>query len=136
LKKYKPNPSDPLDILSKVGGLDIAGMTGVFLGAARHRLPVVVDGVISIAAALLASAAAPLSKHYMIPSHLSQEPGYAVAMRSLGFRPLLALEMRLGEGTGCPIAMQIVDDALAIMNSMNTFDGASLESEYREKLKA
>jgi nicotinate-nucleotide--dimethylbenzimidazole phosphoribosyltransferase len=136
LKKHKPNPADPLDILSKVGGLDIAGMTGVFLGAARNRLPVVVDGVVSIAAALLASVAAPLSKHYMIPSHLSQEPGYAVAMRSLGLRPLMTLDMRLGEGTGCPIAMQIVDDALAIMNSMNTFDGVSLESEYRKKLKA
>ena len=136
LKKHKPNPSDPLDILSKVGGLDIAGMTGVFLGAARNRLPVVIDGVISIAAALLASAAAPLSKHYMIPSHLSREPGYAAATHSLGLNPLLNLDMRLGEGTGCPIAMRIVDDALAVMNSMSTFDGASLESGYREKLKA
>ena len=135
LKKHSPNPSDPLDILSKVGGLDIAGMTGVFLGAARHRLPVVIDGVISITAALLASVAAPLSKRYMIPSHLSLEPGYAFAVRSLGLRPLLTLEMRLGEGTGCPIAMRIVDDALAIMNSMSTFDGVSLESEYRKKLR-
>jgi nicotinate-nucleotide--dimethylbenzimidazole phosphoribosyltransferase len=136
LKKHKPDPADPLDILSKVGGLDIAGMTGIFLGAARHRLPVMVDGVVSIAAALLAGAAAPLSKKYMIPSHLSPEPGYAAAMRSLGFSPLVTLEMRLGEGTGCPIAMRIVDDALAVMNSMNTFDGVSLESKYREKLKA
>jgi nicotinate-nucleotide--dimethylbenzimidazole phosphoribosyltransferase len=136
LKKHKPNPGDPLDILSKVGGLDIAGMTGIFLGAARHRLPVVIDGVISVAAALLASVAAPLSKQYMIPSHLSQEPGYAVAIRNLGISPLLNLGMRLGEGTGCPIAMQVVDDALAVMNSMDTFDGVSLESEYRKKLKA
>jgi nicotinate-nucleotide--dimethylbenzimidazole phosphoribosyltransferase len=135
LKKHKPNPSDPLDILSKVGGLDIAGMTGIFLGAALHRLPAVIDGVISITAALQASVAAPLSKSYMIPSHLSREPGYVLAMRSLGLSPLLTLEMRLGEGTGCPMAMHIVDDALAIMNSMNTFDGVSLESEYRETLK-
>ncbi|MDR1376777.1 MAG: nicotinate-nucleotide--dimethylbenzimidazole phosphoribosyltransferase [Synergistaceae bacterium] len=135
LEKHKPDPSDPIDILSKVGGLDIAGMMGVFLGAARHRLPVVIDGVVSIAAALLAVAAAPLSKDFMIPSHLSQEPGYALAIRSLALTPLLNLEMRLGEGSGCPIAMQIVDDALALMNSMNTFDGVSLESEYRKKLK-
>jgi nicotinate-nucleotide--dimethylbenzimidazole phosphoribosyltransferase len=136
LKKHKPDPSDPLDILSKVGGLDIAAMTGVFLGAARHRLPVVIDGVISIAAALLATVIAPLSKHYMIPSHLSQEPGYAVAVQGMGLTPLLTLGMRLGEGTGCPIAMQVVDDALTIMNSMDTFDGVSLESEYRKELKA
>jgi nicotinate-nucleotide--dimethylbenzimidazole phosphoribosyltransferase len=135
LKKHRPDPSDPIDILSKVGGLDIAGMMGVFLGAAHYRLPVVIDGVISIAAALLAAVAAPLSKNFMIPSHLSQEPGYALAIRSLALTPLLNLEMRLGEGSGCPIAMQIVDDALALMNSMNTFDGVSLESEYRKKLK-
>ncbi|MDR2180799.1 MAG: nicotinate-nucleotide--dimethylbenzimidazole phosphoribosyltransferase [Synergistaceae bacterium] len=135
LKKHRPDPSDPIDILSKVGGLDIAGMMGVFLGAAHHRLPVVIDGVISIAAALLAAVAAPLSKEFMISSHLSQEPGYALAVGSLASAPLLNLDMRLGEGSGCPIAMQIVDDALALMNSMNTFDGVSLESEYRKKLK-
>jgi nicotinate-nucleotide--dimethylbenzimidazole phosphoribosyltransferase len=136
LREHKPDPTDPLDILSKVGGLDVAGMMGVFLGAARYRLPVVIDGVISIAAALLAILAAPLSKGFMIPSHLSQEPGYGLAMRHLGLAPLLNLGMRLGEGSGCPIAMQVVDDALAVMNSMNTFDGASLESEYRKELKA
>jgi nicotinate-nucleotide--dimethylbenzimidazole phosphoribosyltransferase len=137
LKKHRPDPSDPIDILSKVGGLDIAGMMGVFLGAAHHRLPVVIDGVISIAAALLAALIAPLSSNFMIPSHLSQEPGYTLAMRSLALTlsPFLNLEMRLGEGSGCPIAMQIIDDALALMNSMNTFDGVSLESEYRKKLK-
>ncbi|MDR1377621.1 MAG: nicotinate-nucleotide--dimethylbenzimidazole phosphoribosyltransferase [Synergistaceae bacterium] len=136
LREHKPNPADPLDILSKVGGLDIAGMMGVFLGAARYRLPVVIDGVISIAAALLAILASPLTKGFMIPSHLSQEPGYGLAMRHLGLTPLLNLGMRLGEGSGCPIAMQVVDDALALMNSMNTFDGVSLESEYRKGLKA
>ena len=135
LKRHNPNPSDPVDVLSKVGGLDIAGMMGVFLGAAYHRLPVVIDGVISMAAALLATIAAPLSKDFMIPSHFSQEPGYALAMDHLKLAPLLTLQMRLGEGSGCPIAMQIVDDALALMNSMNTFSGVSLESEYRKKLK-
>ncbi|MDR1978742.1 MAG: nicotinate-nucleotide--dimethylbenzimidazole phosphoribosyltransferase [Synergistaceae bacterium] len=135
LKTHRPDPSDPIDILSKVGGLDIAGMMGVFLGAAFHRLPVVIDGVISVAAALLAVAAAPRSKDFMIPSHLSQEPGYALAMRSLELTPLLNLGMRLGEGSGCPLAMGIVDDALALMNSMNTFGGVSLDSEYRKALK-
>ena len=136
LELHHPNPNDPIDILSCVGGLDIAAMTGVFLGAAVHRLPVVVDGVISIAGALLAARLSPLSKGFMIASHLSSEPGYAVAARALGLTPLLNLGMRLGEGTGCPIAMQVVDDALAVMNRMGTFDGVSLESEYRKELKA
>ena len=135
LQKHSPDPSDPMDILSKVGGLDIAGMTGIFLGAAYHRLPVVIDGVISVAAALLAYKTAPLSKDFMITSHLSKEPGYSVAAEHMGLTPLLNLGMRLGEGSGCPIAMQVVDNALALMNSMNTFGGVSLESEYRKSLK-
>lgn len=133
---HRPAPDNPLEILSCVGGLDIAAMTGVFIGAAVHRLPVIIDGVISIAGAVLATKLCPLAKGYMIASHLSKEPGYAVAAESLGLTPLLNLGMRLGEGTGCPVAMQIVDDALAVMNRMGTFDGVSLESEYRKGLKA
>ncbi|MDR2522547.1 MAG: nicotinate-nucleotide--dimethylbenzimidazole phosphoribosyltransferase [Synergistaceae bacterium] len=136
LQNHEPDPCDALDILTKVGGLDIAGMAGVFLGAARYRLPVVIDGVISAAAALLATLIAPEAREYMIPSHISQEPGYALAARHLGLTPYLNLGMRLGEGTGCPIMMQVVDDALALMNSMNTFDGVSLESEYRKGIRA
>ncbi len=136
LRRHRPSPDDPLEILSCVGGLDIAAMTGVFLGAAVHRLPVVIDGVIAIAGALLAAKLSPLSKDYAIASHLSKEPGYAVAARALELTPLLNLGMRLGEGTGCPIAMQIVDDALAVMNRMGTFEGVSLESAYRRELKA
>ncbi|MDR3231351.1 MAG: nicotinate-nucleotide--dimethylbenzimidazole phosphoribosyltransferase [Synergistaceae bacterium] len=136
LKRHGPDPDDPLDVLSCVGGLDIAGMTGVFLGAAQHRLPVVIDGVISIAAALLACKIAPPAQDFMIASHLSKEPGSGIAAERLKLVPLLNLGLRLGEGSGCPIAMQIVDDALAVMNSMCTFDGVSLESEYRKKLKA
>jgi nicotinate-nucleotide--dimethylbenzimidazole phosphoribosyltransferase len=136
LRKHNPDPSNPLDILSKVGGLDIAGMTGIFLGAAYHKLPVVIDGVIAVAGALLAASFAPDAKAYMIPSHISQEPGYLVAARHMGLTPFLNLGMRLGEGTGCPIMMQIVDDALAVMNAMNTFDGVSLESEYRKAIRA
>jgi len=115
--------------------IGLAGIVEVEVVLARQRPPVLVDGVISIAGALLAARLSPLSKGFMIASHLSSEPGYAVAARALGLTPLLNLGMRLGEGTGCPIAMQVVDDALAVMNRMGTFDGVSLESEYREVLK-
>ena len=128
-------PASPVEILSRVGGLDIAAMTGVFLGAAACRVPAVVDGVISIAAALLATRMAPLSKEYMIASHCSAEPAYSAAAQAIGLSPFLNLDMRLGEGSGCPIAMQIIDDALSVMNDMGTFAGVSLESEYRETLR-
>lgn len=136
LKFHHPSPDAPLEILSCVGGLDIAAMTGVFLGAAACRLPVIIDGAISIAAALLASRLAPGAKDFMIASHRSAEPAYAAAAEAMGLVPLFTLGMRLGEGTGCPLAMQLVDDALAVMNEMGSFSEVSLESEYREKLKA
>lgn len=131
----RPDPQDALDILSCVGGLDLAAMTGVFLGSAAYRIPAVVDGVIAIAAALLASRIAPLSQEFLIASHRSVEPAYAAVAEAMGLHPLVTLGMRLGEGTGCPIAMQIVDDALTVMNEMGTFAEVSLESEYREVLK-
>ena len=136
LKFHRPAPDVPLEILSCVGGLDIAAMTGVFLGAAACRLPVVIDGVISIAAALLAWRLAPGAREFMIASHRSAEPAYAAAAEAMGLTPLLTLGMRLGEGTGCPPAMQLVDDALAVMNEMGSFAGVSLEAEYRKELKA
>lgn len=135
LSLHRPNRDAPLDILSCVGGLDIAAMTGVFLGAAVFRAPVVIDGVISIAAALLASRLAPSAAGFMFASHRSTEPAYEAAVAALELRPMLDLNMRLGEGTGCPIAMQIVEDALAVMNNMGTFEGVDLESQYREELK-
>lgn len=133
---FKDNLSDCLEILSCVGGLDIAAMTGVFLGAAAYKIPVVIDGVIAISAALAAAKINNLAKDYMIASHCSAEPAYSAAAENLNLRPMLNLGMRLGEGTGCPLAMQIVDDALAIMNEMGTFAEVMLESEYREVLKA
>lgn len=135
LSLHTPLMEDPLDILSKVGGLDIAAMVGLYLGAAYYRLPVVIDGVISIAAALLAAALCPLAKDYMIASHASEEPAYSIAAQRLGLVPILTLGMRLGEGTGCPLAMGILDSALAVMNNMSTFEEVCLESEYRSKLK-
>jgi len=132
----RPSPSNPVEVLHTLGGLDIAALTGVFLGGALHKVPVIMDGFISGVAALLAVRLCPAVHGYILPSHESSEPGARILMEELAFSPILQAEMRLGEGTGCPLAMQIIDNALAIMNSMNTFDGASLESEYREKIKA
>ena len=134
LNRHKPDKNNSVEILSCVGGLDIAAMTGIFIGGAVHRVPVVVDGVISIAAALLASKIEPLSRDFMIPSHKSLEPAYSAAADELNLTPFLSLNMRLGEGTGCPIAMQIIEDALAVMNDMKTFSEVNLDSEYREEL--
>lgn len=134
--EFKDRLNDCLEVLSCVGGLDIAAMTGVFIGAAAYKIPVVIDGVISIAAALLAVKIIAESEDYMFASHCSTEPAYMAASKDLKLAPMLNLGMRLGEGTGCPLAMQIIDDALAIMNNMGTFAEVMLESEYREALKA
>ena len=119
---HKDSLTDPVNILSCVGGLDIAAMTGVFIGGAVYRVPVVIDGVISIAAALLAYQLNPLTRDYMFASHESAEPAYKYAANVMNLTPALKLSMRLGEGTGCAIFMQIIDSALAIINNMGTFD--------------
>jgi len=134
LEFHKPDSNDIIDILSKVGGLDIAAMTGVYIGAAYYKIPVVIDGVISIAAALLAYRFNELTKEYMIPSHSSQEPAHQAAASYLGVEPFLNLHMRLGEGTGCPIAMGIVENALEILNEMSTFEEMMMEKSYRAEL--
>ncbi len=136
LRRLQPRQDDAFDILSKVGGLDIAGMCGLFLGAAYHRLPIVVDGVVSIAAALLAWRINPLVRDYLIPSHQSEEPAYRAAAEAMGLDPILNLRMRLGEGTGCPIAMQVLEDALEVFNDMNTFAETQLQTDYQEGIKA
>ncbi len=136
LHLHKPRQNDFLDILSKVGGLDIATMCGMYIGAAYYRKPIVLDGVISIAAALLAYRFNPLTREYMIPSHVSEEPAYAMACQEMQLKPLMILDMRLGEGTGCPIAMGVIDDALAIINQMNTFAETALSTDYQEGIKA
>ena len=135
LKFHKPDENNALEILSCVGGLDIAAMTGIFLGGALYRVPVIIDGVISIAAAILATKINPLSRDFMIPSHKSLEPAYSAAAEFLKMKPFLNLDMRLGEGTGCPIAMQVIEDSLAVMNDMKTFNDINLESEYRKTIK-
>ncbi|MEG1998133.1 MAG: nicotinate-nucleotide--dimethylbenzimidazole phosphoribosyltransferase, partial [Clostridiales bacterium] len=108
LALHHPDASDFLDILTKVGGLDIAGMCGMYIGAAYYRKPIVLDGVISIAAALLAYKFNPLTREFMIPSHVSEEPAYAMACQAMDLKPLMILDMRLGEGSGCPIAIGII----------------------------
>jgi nicotinate-nucleotide--dimethylbenzimidazole phosphoribosyltransferase len=129
LELNQPNSNDPLDVLSKVGGLDIAGLTGCFLAAAYHRLPIVIDGFISAAAALVAFKINPQVKAYLVPSHASLEPGYGLIMKELDLEPMLNLKMRLGEGTGCPLAFHIVEAALEMMNHMATFEEANITSD-------
>jgi nicotinate-nucleotide--dimethylbenzimidazole phosphoribosyltransferase len=126
----RPDPKDPIDVLSKVGGFDIAGMTGCFLGAAYNRVPIVIDGFISAAAALAAFRINPLVRDFMIPSHCSEEPGYKLAMSEIGLKPMLDLNMRLGEGSGCPLAFNIIEAAEAIISEMATLEEAMIESDF------
>ncbi|HIZ56842.1 MAG TPA: nicotinate-nucleotide--dimethylbenzimidazole phosphoribosyltransferase [Firmicutes bacterium] len=135
LRLHHPDPKNPADILSKVGGLDIAAMCGLYLGAAYYRIPIVIDGLISIAAALLAVIFCPAARDFMIASHISAEPGYRIASEALKLTPALCLGMRLGEGSGCPVMMGIIDDALAVINRMSTFAEAELETGYRSSLQ-
>lgn len=122
LRFHESNLTDPLNIISCVGGLDIAAMTGIFIGGAIYHVPVIIDGVISIAAALLAYHLEPLTREYMFASHESLEPAYNYASKFLSLIPPLKLNMRLGEGTGCAVFMHVIDDALAVINEMGTFD--------------
>ncbi len=126
----KPDSNDPIDVLSKVGGFDIAGMTGCFLGAAYCRVPIVIDGFISAAAALAAYRINPLGRDYIIPSHLSAEPGYSLVINEIGLEPLLDLNMRLGEGSGCPLAFNIIEAAEAIISDMATFEEATIKDDF------
>jgi nicotinate-nucleotide--dimethylbenzimidazole phosphoribosyltransferase len=120
------NPEDALDVLSKVGGLEIAGLVGVILGAAARRVPVVIDGFISGTAALVAARLAPDVKPYLIASHQSVEIGHRVILEHLDLRPLLGLNLRLGEGTGAVLAFHLIEAAARILNEMATFDEAGV----------
>lgn len=135
IKMHNPDCNCGIDVLSKVGGLDIAGLVGCFLGAAYYRVPIVIDGVISAAAAFTAYKMMPVVKEYMIPSHKSTEPAYVAIMKEMDLYPILEMNMRLGEGTGCPLAFHIVDSAIAMTNHMGTFDDISLNTDYLEGLE-
>lgn len=125
----RPDPADALDVLAKVGGLEIAGIAGVVLGAAANRIPVVVDGFISTAGALVACELKPEVKSYIIAAHRSVEVGHMAVLGRIGQRPLLDLNMRLGEGTGAVLAMGLVDAGLKILREMATFGEAGVDSE-------
>ena len=126
LEVNAPDPLNGLDLLAKVGGFEIGVLAGVILGGAMMRRPVVVDGFISGAAALVARALCPSSQDYMIASHMSAEPGHRAALASLELTPLLDLGMRLGEGTGAALAMPIVEAAAACLSEMATFSEAGV----------
>ena len=126
LELHRPDPSDPIGVLAAVGGFEIGAIAGVCLGAAAHRLPVVVDGFISAAGALIAAALCPAVKPYLIASHLSVERGHAPLWESLGLRPLLEMDLRLGEGTGAVLTMHLVEAACRILSEMATFADAGV----------
>ena len=131
----RPDPDDVIDVMAKVGGFDIAAMCGAFIGAARMRVPAVIDGFISVVAALCAYRICPNARAYMIPSHASYEIGSRIAMEALGIEPMLCLGMRLGEGSGCPIAMTLLDAACAVTNDMATFGEARIDDSYLEPIR-
>jgi nicotinate-nucleotide--dimethylbenzimidazole phosphoribosyltransferase len=126
LRLNQPDASDPIDVLSKVGGLEIAGLAGLALGAAARRIPVVIDGFISTAAAAVASAIEPRVKDFLFASHLSSEPGHAALLKLLGLEPILQLNMRLGEGTGAALAMPILEASVKLLKEMATFSSAGV----------
>jgi len=121
-----PDPSDPLGVLSAVGGFEIGVIAGVVLGAAVERIPVVVDGFISTAGAMIAVGLAPQCRDFIISAHRSQEPGHVAMLKWLQVEPLLDLDMRLGEGTGAALAISLVEAACKVLDEMATFDQAGV----------
>lgn len=123
-----PDPADALDVLYKVGGLDLAGLAGVFLGGAYHRVPVLIDGFISSAAALIAASLCPAAKGYMLASHASNEPAGRMVLEALGAAPFLYAEMCLGEGTGAVAVMPLLEMGAAVYREMCTFEATNIEA--------
>ncbi|MDE6357495.1 MAG: nicotinate-nucleotide--dimethylbenzimidazole phosphoribosyltransferase, partial [Eubacteriales bacterium] len=135
IKKHKPNKNDIIDIIKKVGGFDIATMIGVYIGCAYNKIPIVVDGFISIVAVLCAIKLNKNIKDYIFLSHISMEKGYNIAKKEIGLSAYLDLKMRLGEGSGCPLMFSIMDGAVAMFNNMATFDDAKIDTDYLKNLK-
>ncbi len=130
-----PNLDDPIDVAAKLGGFDIAALAGVFLGSAYYRIPVVMDGFISAAAALIAIKLNPKVKDYIIESHASAEQGFGELVKVLGLNPMFEMGMRLGEGTGCPLTFTVIDLACAMVNEMATFGEAKIDQKYLDQIK-
>jgi len=129
LERNRPDPKDAIDVLSKVGGFEIGGIAGVILAGARYRIPVVLDGFISGAAALIAASLSPQVKPYLIASHQSVEEGHRIILDHLGLKPLLNLGLRLGEGTGAALGISLVEASLKILNEMATFSEAGVSEK-------
>lgn len=124
-----PDASDPIDVLSRVGGAEIGGIAGLCIGAAENSIPVVIDGFISTAGALIAYCLNPRVAEYMIAAHMSEEQGHRAMLEYMNLRPVLDLDLRLGEGTGAALAMTVLDAALKIYREMATFDEAGVTGE-------
>ena len=132
----QPDKNDVVDVLAKVGGFDLAAMCGAFIGVAATHRPVVIDGFISAVAALCVYKLCPNAVQYFIPSHASFEIGYKLAMDAMGLQPLFQLDMRLGEGSGCPLAFEVLSAACAVLNDMATFDQAGIDDGYLDEIRA
>jgi len=128
----KPDPSDPIDVLSKVGGAEIGGIAGLILGAAAKRIPVVIDGFISTAGALIAYCLEPKTRDYMFAAHNSVEKGHRTMLEKIGLNPILDLNLRLGEGTGAALGMLMIEAGLKIYKEMATFDTAGISGNVRK----
>ena len=125
----KPNPSDAVDVLAKVGGAEIGGIAGLIIGAAANKAPVVIDGFISTAGALIAYSIEPKTRDYMFSAHMSQEAGHKAILEKIGLRPVLDLDLRLGEGTGAALAIFIIEAGLKIYKEMATFGEAGVSEK-------
>jgi nicotinate-nucleotide--dimethylbenzimidazole phosphoribosyltransferase len=135
LALHRPDPKDPLDILSKVGGFEIGGLAGLVIGAAARKIPVVCDGLISTAGALIACELAPGAKEYLFVSHRSVETGHKFMHRHLGLQPLLDLQLRLGEGTGAALAMELIDAATRVLAEIKTFDEVAIGNAQMDEIE-
>lgn len=132
LKLNRPDPGDGLDVLAKVGGFEIGGLVGVMLGTAAHRIPIVIDGFISGAAALIATGMAPNLGDFIIAAHVSAERGHRIALKHMGLKPVLDLRMRLGEGSGAALAIFIIEAAIKTLAEMATFSEAGVSEAQRK----
>ena len=133
IKVNQPNPEDAIDVLSKVGGFEIGGLVGIILAAASRKVPVVIDGFISGVAALLAYKLEPKVKPYMIASHCSVEIGHKVILDHIGLKPILNLDLRLGEGTGAALGISLADAAVKILTQMATFKSANVSEKKNDQ---
>ncbi|HMI92804.1 MAG TPA: nicotinate-nucleotide--dimethylbenzimidazole phosphoribosyltransferase [Polyangiales bacterium] len=133
LQLNRPDRNDPLDVLHKLGGFELAGLCGVVLGAAAARVPVVIDGFISSTAALCAVRLAPQCAGYLVAAHRSVESGHRLVLQAIGQRPLLDLDLRLGEGTGAALAMNLCEAALRVLAEMATFEAAGVSERASDR---